>query len=95
MLVEVVAVLVLVLMAADVFRMLFIDTEPSATRSAGTTNFNPEILRFQINIDIFGFRQHGYRGSRSMNPALRFGRGDALHAMNAALKSQFPENVLA
>ena len=28
MLVEVVAVLVLVLMAADVFRMLFIDTEP-------------------------------------------------------------------
>ena len=28
MLVEAVAVLVLVLMAADVFRMLFIDTEP-------------------------------------------------------------------
>lgn len=28
MLVDVVAVLVLVLMAADVFRMLFIDTEP-------------------------------------------------------------------
>jgi hypothetical protein len=28
MLVEVVAVLVLVLMAADVFRMLFVDTEP-------------------------------------------------------------------
>jgi hypothetical protein len=28
MLVQVVAVLVLVLMAADVFRMLFIDTEP-------------------------------------------------------------------
>ena len=28
MMVEVVAVLVLVLMAADVFRMLFIDTEP-------------------------------------------------------------------
>jgi hypothetical protein len=28
MVVEVVAVLVLVLMAADVFRMLFIDTEP-------------------------------------------------------------------
>jgi hypothetical protein len=28
MVVEIVAVLVLVLMAADVFRMLFIDTEP-------------------------------------------------------------------
>jgi hypothetical protein len=28
MLVDVVAVLVLVLMAADVFRMLFVDTEP-------------------------------------------------------------------
>ena len=30
MLVDVVAVLVLLLMAADVFRMLFIDTEPQA-----------------------------------------------------------------
>ena len=33
-LVDLVAVLVLVLMAADVFRMLFVDTSPSATRSA-------------------------------------------------------------
>jgi hypothetical protein len=31
MLVDVVAVLVLVLMGADVFRMLFIDTEPQRT----------------------------------------------------------------
>ena len=33
MLVDVVAVLVLVLMAADMFRMLFIDTEPQRDRA--------------------------------------------------------------
>ena len=37
MLVDVVAALVLVLMAADVFRMLFVDTEPQRARPAGTT----------------------------------------------------------
>jgi hypothetical protein len=34
MLVDVVAVLVLVLMAADVFRMLFIDTEPEREKDS-------------------------------------------------------------
>ena len=34
MLVDVVAVLVLVLMAADVFRMLFIDTEPQHKKNS-------------------------------------------------------------
>jgi hypothetical protein len=34
MLVDVVAVLVLVLMAADVFRMLFIDTEPERKKDS-------------------------------------------------------------
>ena len=37
MLVDVVAVLVLVLMAADVFRMLFVDAEPQRDPSRRTT----------------------------------------------------------
>ena len=38
-----------------------------------------------LDVHVFGFRQHSDRHGRSVNAALRLGLGHALHAMHAAL----------
>jgi len=69
--------------------------DPLPARAARAANFNTQILRFQLDIDIFRFRQHRHGGGGSMNSPLRFGRGHALHAMYPALKPQFPKDRFA
>ena len=41
-----------------------------------------------VDVDLFGFRQHGHRRGRRVDAAAGFGRRHALHAMHAALVFQ-------
>ena len=66
-----------------------------STRAARAANLNPQIFRLQIEIDFLRLGQHGHGRSRSMNATLRLGCRNALHAVNAAFKTQLPKNVFA
>src|ERR1022692_5049915 len=61
-------------------------------RPASATNFDPQILRLQLKLDVFRLRQHRHRRSGSMNAALRFRRGYALHTMDSTFVAEFPKN---
>ena len=50
---------------------------------------------FDLDVDLFGLRQNGDRGSRRVNPPAGFGRGHPLHAMDAALVLQLAVDALA
>src|SRR5579859_3748193 len=53
-----------------------------------TKGIDPQILRFDFDIDVVRFGEDSYSRSRSVNAALRFRSGHALHAMNPAFVFQ-------
>ena len=54
-------------------------------RSARAEGVDPQILLVDLDIHLFGLRQHGHRGRRGVDASARFGRRHALHAVHAAL----------
>ena len=50
---------------------------------------DPHIARIDPNVDFFGFRQHGHRGGRRVNPPLRLCLGNTLNPVNSALVLEF------
>src|SRR4029077_16241176 len=66
-----------------------------AAGTGGAEGVDAEILGFDFDVDVVGFREHGYRGGGSVNAALLLGGRDALHAMDAAFVFQFGINLIA
>src|SRR5690606_4643953 len=61
--------------------------------AAGTTRterVDAQVLRIDLDVDFFGFRQDGHRGRRRVDTSAGFGYRHALHAMDAALELQAP-----
>src|ERR1700743_2701343 len=56
---------------------------------------DPQILVLDVDVDILDLRQHGNRRGRGVDAALRFGIGNALHAMHAGFEFQFGEGAAA
>src|SRR5438477_8671315 len=53
------------------------------TWAGGAERIDAQVLGFDLDVYIFGFRQHSYRYSGSMHPPLLLGRWHTLHAVNA------------
>ena len=51
--------------------------------------------RLDLDVDLFGLRQHGDGGGRGVDAPLRFGGRDALHPMDAGLAPQQAERLRA
>ena len=66
-----------------------------ATGTAGATDFNPQILRFQFEIDFLRLGQDGHGRGGCVDATLRLSRRDALHAMDATFKTKLPKNAFA
>ena len=56
--------------------------------AARAEHVDPQILVLDLDVDLFGFREHGHRCRRGMNAALLLGHGDALHAVHARLVTE-------
>ena len=54
-----------------------------------------EVVGVDADVHLLGFRQHGHRGGGGVDPPLRLGGGNALHAVDARLAAQEPVRVLA
>ena len=65
------------------------------TRTACTVDINPQILVLDLNVDVFGFRQHGNRRGGRMNTAARLGLGHTLHTMDTGLELELGKHTLA
>src|SRR6185436_129566 len=61
--------------------------DPLATGAPARCNRDIEVLFVDVDIDVVSLGQHGDRRCGGVNAALSLGRGDALHAMHAALKA--------
>ena len=59
---------------------------PAGARRA--KGIDAQILRFDLDVDVFRFGQHGDGGRRGVNAALLLGGRDALDAMHAAFVFQ-------
>ena len=55
-----------------------------ATGAGRAERVNAEVFRFDLDIDVFGFGQHGDGDSGRMDASLLLGGGHALHTMHAA-----------
>jgi hypothetical protein len=66
-----------------------------AARTAGARDFDPQIFRFQLNVDIFRLRQHCHGCCRRMNTALSLGGRHALHAVHTALVPKLAKDRFA
>src|SRR5712672_1907118 len=53
-----------------------------------TKRIDAQILRVDLDVDLFSFRQHGDGDGRSVNATAGFGLGHTLHAMDAGLVFQ-------
>ena len=65
-----------------------------ATRAGGTADVDLKFVRVELDINLLGLGQHGDGDGARVDAPLRFRRGHALHAVDAALEFQFLENVL-
>ena len=63
-----------------------------AAGAARAADFDPEILGFEIDVHLLGFRQHGDGGGGGVDPALGLGRRHTLHPMDPTLVAETPEN---
>ena len=59
-----------------------------AARALRAIDVDAQILVVDLDVDIFGLRQHRHGGRRGVDAALRFGDRHALHAMHAAFEFQ-------
>src|SRR6202011_3758026 len=58
------------------------------TVPAGAVDVDLEPLGVDDDIDVLGLGHHHYRGRRGVNPTLRLGLRNTLHAMDAVLEFQ-------
>ena len=68
---------------------------PLSALTGGATNIHFDLVRFDHDIHLFRFRQHGDRGSAGVDAALRFSRRHALNAMHATLIFETLVDVLS
>ena len=54
-----------------------------------------QIFGFDLDVDVFGFGQHGDRDGRGVDASLLLGGGHALHAVHAAFVFQLREDAVA
>src|SRR5882762_1400311 len=59
-----------------------------STGAGGAKGVDAQVFRFDFDVDIFGFGQHGYRDGGSMHATLLLRGGHALHAVDAAFVFQ-------
>src|SRR5882762_6707801 len=60
-----------------------------AAGTGGTEGVDAQIFGFDFDVDVVGFREHGYGCGGGVDAALLLGGGDALHAVHAAFVFQF------
>src|SRR5436190_6873834 len=70
-----------------------VDALPARSTARGDREL--EILVVEVHVDIVRFGEHGDGRSRRVDASLRLRRGDALHAMHAALEAELRVDVLA
>src|SRR5271154_4740701 len=70
-----------------------VDGLPARTR--GAKRIDAQVLRFDLDVDVVGFRQDRDGGCRRVDASLRFGSRDALYAVDAALVLQLGINLVA
>src|SRR5215469_7611184 len=56
-----------------------------SSRTGGAESVDPQVFRLDLDVHIFGFRQHGYGYSRGVDTPLLFGLRHSLYAVHAAL----------
>src|SRR6266404_4339842 len=61
----------------------------------GTKGVDAKIFSFDFDVDVVGFREHGYGCGGGVNAALLLSGGNTLHAMHAAFVFQFGINVVS
>ena len=66
-----------------------------AARAGRAERVNADFLRFNMDFNLVGFREHGDGDRRGMDAALLFGGRDALHAVDAAFEPQAAVNLPA
>ena len=66
-----------------------------AAGSRGTKRVHAQILGIDLDLDVLGLREHGYRDCGGMDASGRLGRRHPLHAMHPALELQPVERALA
>src|SRR3984893_4634516 len=66
-----------------------------AAGTGGAEGVDAQVLGFDFDVDVVGFRQDGYRGGGSVNAALLLGGRDALHAMHAAFVFELGIDLVA
>src|ERR1700719_1400484 len=66
-----------------------------AAGTGGTEGVDSQVLGFDFDVDIVGFRKHGHGCGGSVNAALLLGGGNALHAVHATFVFQFRIHFVA
>src|SRR4029077_14487215 len=66
-----------------------------AAGALGPDGVDLEIVGLDLDVDVFGLRQHRDGRGRGVDAALRFGVGHALHAVHAGLELQPGERPAA
>ena len=66
-----------------------------AARAGGAEDVDTQIVRVDLDVDVFGLGQDEHAGGAGVQPALRLGDGDALHAVHASLVLQPAEDARA
>ena len=55
-------------------------------RTGGAVDVDLEVIRIDLDVNVFGLGQHRDRRGRGVSASLRLGLRDALHAVRAALE---------
>src|SRR5581483_12129088 len=66
-----------------------------AAGAAGAHGVDLQVGVVDLDVDVLGLGQHRNGGGRGVDAALRFGIGDALHAMHAGLEFHLRESAAA
>ena len=66
-----------------------------AAGAGGAEGVDAEVLGFDLDVDLFGFGQHGDGDGRGVDAALGLGGGDALDAVDAGLVLELRVDVVA
>src|SRR6267142_1907281 len=66
-----------------------------AAGTGGAESIDAQIFGFDFDVDVVGFREHGYGCGGSVNAALLLGGGNTLHAMDAAFVFKLGIDLIA
>src|ERR1022692_4100060 len=66
-----------------------------AAWAGGAEGVNAQIFGFDLDVDVFGFRQHRDGDGGGVHASLLLGGGNALHAMHAAFVLELRKNAVA